>query len=106
MKGFSDDRKILQKPAFQCLNCLFVDRYRSLAVSLVGMSEENVSYLTSVHLFLTAFSSSFSAGLQRVTSRGPFSPSAALLLGLLTPACTSSLLPLGLWHFLNFKHPF
>lgn len=63
MKGFSDDHKVLEKPAFQCLSCLFADRNRSLAVRLIRMSEENVSYLTSAYLFLTAFSSGFTAGL-------------------------------------------
>lgn len=62
------------------------------------MSEKNSSYLTFAYLFLTAFSSSVTAGLQRVTARGPSSPNAALWLGLLAPTRVSSVLLLvALW---------
>lgn len=63
MKAFSDDCKILQKPAFRCLSCLFAVRNRSLAVLLIEMSEKNNSYLTSAYLFLAAVSSCFTARL-------------------------------------------
>lgn len=77
-EGFSEDCKILQKPAFQCLGCLFAERNRTLSVPFIEMSEENISYLASAYLFITAFSSSVPARLKRVTTRDPSSPSTAL----------------------------
>lgn len=52
MQRFNNDCRILQKPAFQWLCCLFADRNRPLSARCTGMSEQNISYLTSAYLFV------------------------------------------------------